>query len=89
MESAMVSLFGGTVSSMTAPSTGAAAPADSRQTASSKVSQATADLNALIAEAAKDLADYEHLTAEGKLGGAGQKLEELKRAIENLNTRQR
>jgi uncharacterized protein len=48
-----------------------------------------ADLNALIAEAAKDLADYQRLTAEGKLGEAGQKLEELKRALEKLNTRQR
>ena len=49
----------------------------------------TTDLNALIAEAAKDLANYQRLTAEGKLGEAGQKLEELKRAIEKLNTRQR
>ncbi len=45
--------------------------------------------HALIAEAAKDLADYQRLTAEGKLGEAGQKLEELKRAIDKLNTRQR
>jgi len=28
----------------------------------------------------EDLADYQRLTAEGKLGEAGQKLEELKRA---------
>ncbi len=48
-----------------------------------------ADLNALIAEAAKDLADYERLTAEGKLGEAGKKLEELKSTIDKLNTRQR
>jgi uncharacterized membrane protein (UPF0182 family) len=88
-ESAMASLFGGTVSSMTAPSSGTAAPAESRQAASKKLSQPTTDLNALIAEAAKDLADYEHLTADGKLGEAGQKLEELKRALEKLNTRQR
>jgi hypothetical protein len=47
------------------------------------------DLNGLIAEAAKDLADYQRLTAEGKLGEAGQKLEELKRALEKLNARQR
>ena len=43
--------------------------------------------NPTIAEAAKDLADYQRLTAEGKLGEAGQKLEELKRAIDKLNTR--
>ena len=41
-----------------------------------------------IAEAAKDLADYQRLTAEGKLGEAGKKLEELKRALDKLNTRQ-
>jgi uncharacterized protein len=35
------------------------------------------------------LADYQRLTAEGKLGEAGQKLEELKRAIDKLNTPQR
>ena len=49
----------------------------------------TADLNALIAEAAKDLADYQRLTAEGKLGEAGQKLEALKRALESLSARQK
>jgi len=50
---------------------------------------AEGDLNALIAEAGKDLADYQRLTAEGKLGEAGQKLEALKRAIDKLNARQR
>jgi hypothetical protein len=53
------------------------------------VPQPEGDFNALIAEAAKDLADYQRLTAEGKLGEAGQQLEELKRAIDKLNTRQR
>jgi hypothetical protein len=51
--------------------------------------QPAADLNALIAEAAKDLADYQRLTAEGKLGEAGQKLEELKRALDKLNPRKK
>jgi uncharacterized protein len=46
-----------------------------------------ADVNALIAEAAKDLADYQRLTAEGKLGEAGQKLEHLKRTLEALKAR--
>ena len=91
-ESAMASLFGGTVSSLTASSTTAAAisaePARSTSTAASS-SQPAADVNALIAEAAKDLADYQHLTAEGKLAEAGQKLEELKRALDKLNARSR
>ncbi len=89
-ESAMASLFGGAVSSLTAPST-AGAPAESQRgsPASAASPQPTADLNALIAEAAKDLADYQRLTAEGKLGEAGQKLEELKRVLDQLNTRKR
>jgi len=84
-ESAMAALFGGAASSVSA----AAAPAEpaGRAPASAASTQAPADLHALIAEAAKDLADYQRLTAEGKLGEAGQKLEELKRVLENLNTR--
>ena len=86
-ESAMAALFGGAVSSMSA----AAVPAEPVRgaPASSASPQPPADLNALIAEAAKDLADYQRLTAEGKLGEAGQKLEQLKRALDKLNTRQR
>jgi uncharacterized protein len=86
-ESAMAALFGGTASSMSA----VAGPAEPvrHAPASAGSPQPAADLNALIAEAAKDLADYQHLTAEGKLGEAGQKLEELKRTIEKVNTRPR
>jgi hypothetical protein len=43
------------------------------------------DVNALITGAAKDLADYQRLTADGKLGEAGQKLEQLKRKLDELN----
>ena len=89
-ESAMGSLFGGAVSSLTAPSTTAVVAGSQRGVLAPSASvQSTADLNALIAEAAKDLADYQHLTAEGKLGEAGQKLEELKRVLDKLNTRKR
>ncbi len=86
-ESAMAALFGGAVSSLSA----AVVPPESarRAPASTASPQTAPDLNALIAEAAKDLADYQRLTAEGKLGEAGQKLEELKRAIERLNARRR
>ena len=86
-ESAMSALFGGAISSLSA------APGSAGPTQHAPVStgspQPAADLNALIAEAAKDLADYQRLTAEGKLGEAGQKLEELKRVLEGLNSRQR
>jgi hypothetical protein len=83
----MAALFGGAVSTVSAAAV-SAEPA--QHTSSSAASpQPTADLSALIAEAAKDLADYQRLTAEGKLGEAGQKLEELKRALDKLNTRPR
>jgi hypothetical protein len=43
------------------------------------------DQKALITEAAKDFDDYQHLTAEGKLGEAGQKLDALKTVLGKLN----
>jgi len=87
-EAAMASLFGGAASSMAAPST--TVPGSPRgASAVSASAQPTTDLDALIAEAAKDLADYQRLTAEGKLGEAGQKLEELKSVLDKLNSRKR
>jgi uncharacterized membrane protein (UPF0182 family) len=76
-EAALNSLYGGDVSS---PRT-AEAPHPSL---ASQPPQST-DFHSLIAEAGKDLTDYQRLTAEGKLGEAGQKLEELKRVIDQLN----
>jgi uncharacterized protein len=86
-DSAMRALFGGEVSSLS----GTTAPVTAERSAGAATSapKPVADLNALIAGAAKDLADYQRLTAEGKLGEAGQKLEELKRKLEELNARQR
>jgi uncharacterized protein len=85
-ESAMAALFGGAASSLTA----AAMPPESLQGAPAAAPpQPAGDLNSLVAEAAKDLADYQRLTAEGKLGEAGQKLEELKLALDKLNTRRK
>ena len=43
---------------------------------------AAPDLNALIRDAARDLAEYQRLTAEGKLGEAGQRLEALKQKLD-------
>ena len=86
-ESALAALFGGAASSLSATSL----PVEPmrRSTSAASPQQPAADLDALIAEAAKDLADYQSLTAAGKLGEAGQKLEALKLAIEELNTRKR
>ena len=86
-ESAMAALFGGAVSSLSAAPVSAEVARNAPASAGSP--QPPSDFNALISEAAKDLADYQRLTAEGKLGEAGQKLEELKRTIERLNARHR
>ncbi|MGA7848481.1 MAG: UPF0182 family protein [Terriglobales bacterium] len=90
-ESAMAALFGGGISSLTAAPAAAATTNAATTNAAPTTAAAVpaADLKALIAEAAKDLADYQRLTAEGKLGEAGQKLEELKRVLDKLNARQR
>ncbi|MGB9104483.1 MAG: UPF0182 family protein [Terriglobales bacterium] len=85
-ESAMAALFGGAASSTSAA---AASTEPARGASASPAPPPAADLNGLIAEAAKDLADYQRLTAEGKLGEAGQKLEQLKRTLDELNTRKR
>jgi hypothetical protein len=55
----------------------------------SAAAPAATDTNALISAAAKDLADYQRLTAEGKLGEAGQKLEALKQKLDALNRQRR
>jgi uncharacterized membrane protein (UPF0182 family) len=81
-EAALASLFGGQISSLSATEVPQAATAH-------QIAPQTTDINALIAEAGKDFADYQRLTAEGKLSEAGQKLEELKRVIDRLNARQK
>jgi len=86
-DSAMRALFGGEVSSLT----GTNAPVEPERSAgpSTSATKPAADVNALITGAAKDLADYQRLTAEGKLGEAGQKLEQLKRKLDELNAHPR
>src|SRR5215472_1529728 len=83
-EAALTSLFEGGASSLTAT----ASPSETAQRPPASTSRPTADLDAMIAQAAKDLADYQRLTAEGKLGEAGQKLEHLKRTLEEMRKRQ-
>jgi uncharacterized protein len=85
-ESAMNALFGGGTSSLSA----AAPQVEAERTAANAAAnKPVEDLNALVRGAAKDLADYQRLTAEGKLGEAGQKLEQLKRKLDELNARQK
>src|SRR6202521_5120303 len=82
-DSAMRALFGGGVSSLS----GTTAPAEPERGAAapSAATKPGGDVHALIIGAAKDLADYQRLTAEGQLGEAGQKLEQLKRKLDELN----
>jgi hypothetical protein len=78
-EAALTSLFGGEASSLSA-SQGTQASAES-----APAGKPTTDIHELISQAAKDFADYQRLTSEGKLGEAGQKLDELKLVLEKLN----
>jgi hypothetical protein len=42
-------------------------------------------MNALIREAGKDFDEYQKLTAAGKLGEAGQKLDQLKHTLDRMS----
>jgi uncharacterized membrane protein (UPF0182 family) len=79
-EAALKSLFGGEASSLNPTEATPVAPA------STGASGSTTDTDALIAEAGKDFDDYQRLTAEGKLAEAGQKLEQLKGVLGQLNS---
>jgi uncharacterized protein len=86
-ETAMRALFGGEPSSLSAAA-GPVEPARG-EAPSAQAPQTVADLNTLIRGAAQDLADYQRLTAEGKLAEAGQKLQDLKRKLDELSARQK
>lgn len=82
-ESALRSLFEGQI--LGNPSDSAAAnqpPAAATTNPSAKVAE---NMNTLIEGAARDLEDYQRLTAQGKLGEAGQKLEQLKSKLDALS----
>jgi hypothetical protein len=85
-ESAMAALFGGAVSTLSAQ-TSPTEPGLRPTTVATEMRAATEDVNALIADAARDLSDYQQLTAAGRLGDAGQKLESLKHKLEELQRR--
>ena len=87
-ETAMAALFGGQASSISAVA-GTPAPEAGQTTAPSPVSGNAAGRSPLIGGAAQDLADYQRLTAEGKLAEVGQKLEDLKRKLEQLQAGQK
>ena len=82
-EAALTSLFGGGSSSLTSTETPQAAAQSGPQ------AKPSTDVHGLIMQAAKDLEDYQRLTSEGKLGEAGQSLDELKGVINRLNALQK
>jgi uncharacterized membrane protein (UPF0182 family) len=82
-EAALTSLFGGGSSSLTSTETPQAAAQSGSQ------AKPSTDVHGLIMQAAKDLEDYQRLTSEGKLGEAGQRLDELKGVINRLNALQK
>jgi uncharacterized protein len=90
-EAALAALMGRAASTLgsepsAAPSivrSGPAASAAPPQSSAPRTGVAS-DANTLIAEAARDLAEYQRLTAEGRLGEAGQRLEALKQKLDQL-----
>lgn len=95
-ESALAALLGSAAATLPTPlPTSPAAltqPTASAGTASAPTAppiSLTGDVDALVAEAARNLAEYQQLTAEGRLGEAGQRLEVVKRALEQLANRRR
>ena len=83
-EAALASLFGSESSSLSTTEAPRAAPEVAG--AGTNQPQPAADLKSLIAEAGKDFSDYQRLTSEGKLADAGQKLDDLKRTLDKLNS---
>jgi uncharacterized protein len=82
-EGALQSLFGGGANSLNGSEAGAA-PAQTAAGAPASGAAQAEDRNGLIHAAAQDLQDYEQLTAQGRLGEAGQKLDDLKAKLAAL-----
>jgi uncharacterized membrane protein (UPF0182 family) len=78
-EAALASLFGSESSTLSASEPSRAAP----ETAGGP--KPVLDTDSLIVQAGKDFGDYQRLTSQGKLAEAGQKLDDLKRVIDQLN----
>jgi uncharacterized protein len=83
-EAALAGLMGEAASPATVP-----APPGAPARPPTAPAPPAADLDALIVEASREMADYQRLTAEGRLGEAGQKLEQLKRTLDELSKRRR
>src|SRR5690348_7785332 len=80
-ESALGTLFGNGTSTLQASRS---APAHSEEAKPAAPQQSAPNVRELITEAGNEFAEYQRLTSEGKLGEAGQKLEQLKSTLEKL-----
>jgi hypothetical protein len=80
-ETAAAALFGSAESSLSA--TAPSQPAPAQQTGAKQT--APTDVKSLIDQAGRDFNDYQRLTSQGKLSEAGQKLDDLKRVLGELN----
>jgi len=81
-EAALGSLFGTATPSLSVTET----PQAAATAAPASAPKPATDINALIAQANRDFADYQQLTSQGKLAEAGQKLDDLKRVLDQLST---
>jgi hypothetical protein len=88
-EAALSGLFGQGAPAAAGESARQVAQAPQGAQATQTGSAAPPDVAALISDAARDLADYQRLTADGKLGEAGQRLEALKQKLDQLQRAQR
>lgn len=86
-EAALRALFAGAPSSLNAEPSGPETPP--QEPSAATASKQAPDPNRLIAGAAQDLADYQRLTAQGKLAEAGQKLQQLKQKLDSLSAQRR
>ena len=92
-EAALASLYGTAASTLGSP----AGPSGAQASRPAQTQAATAATpapgaapstpDALIRSAAQDIEEYQRLTAEGKLGEAGQRLESLKQKLQELQNR--
>lgn len=80
-EAALASLYGSGSSSLS----GSESPGQAPQSTVSSAARPVADLKSLISQAGRDFSDYQRLTSEGKLSEAGQKLDDLKHTLDQLN----
>jgi uncharacterized membrane protein (UPF0182 family) len=85
LDAALTSLFGEAAIGKAAPSRAVAPVAPAPPGAApGAAAPPPPPVQALIDQAARELAEYQRLTAEGRLGEAGQRLESLKRLLEQL-----